>query len=145
MSQMLTPNHFITLRALLNRIIPADDYPDAWDAGVGDYLLRQFSGDLKDSLPLYTAGLESLDAEAEKESGAKFAALPPEAQDALLQRLEAGKVKTAWSVDPEHFFKTVVEHATEGFYSDPGNGGNRNAVSWKMIGFTGDNTWSVGK
>jgi hypothetical protein len=23
----------------------------------------------------------------------------------------------------------------EGFYGDPGNGGNRNAVSWHMIGF----------
>jgi gluconate 2-dehydrogenase gamma chain len=25
----------------------------------------------------------------------------------------------------------------EGFYSDPGNGGNRDAVAWRMIGFTG--------
>lgn len=142
---MLTPSHLITLRSLLNRIIPADDYPDAWEAGVGDYLLRQFNGDLKESLPLYIAGLDALDAEAEHEAGAKFAALPPEPQDALLVRLESGKVETPWSVDPRHFFQTVVQHATEGFYSDPGNGGNRNGISWKMIGFTGDDTWSVGK
>jgi gluconate 2-dehydrogenase gamma chain len=29
----------------------------------------------------------------------------------------------------------LVNHTMEGFYSDPGNGGNRDAVSWKMIGF----------
>lgn len=27
-----------TLPAAVNRIIPADDYPSAWQAGVGDYL-----------------------------------------------------------------------------------------------------------
>jgi hypothetical protein len=140
---MLTPNHLITLRSLLNRIIPADDYPDAWDAGVGDYLLRQFNGDLKDSLSTYLAGLEALDAEALAQANAKFAALPPDAQDALLKRVEAGQVTTVWATDPMQFFKTVIEHATEGFYSDPGNGGNRNGVSWRMIGFTGDDTWNA--
>jgi hypothetical protein len=28
-----------------------------------------------------------------------------------------------------------VEHSAEGFYSDPGNGGNRDNIAWKMIGF----------
>jgi len=140
---MLTPSQLITLRSLLNRIIPADDYPDAWDAGVGDYLLRQFYGDLKESLPLYTAGLDALDAEAQAEAQVNFAALPPEKQDALLKRVEAGDVKAPWTTDPAQFFRQVIEHASEGFYSDPGNGGNRNGVSWRMIGFTGDNTWSA--
>ena len=27
-----------TLRTLLDRIIPPDDYPGAWQSGVGDYL-----------------------------------------------------------------------------------------------------------
>lgn len=31
-----------TLRAAVDRIIPADDYPSAWQAGVGDYLAQQF-------------------------------------------------------------------------------------------------------
>ena len=37
--------------------------------------------------------------------------------------------------DPVAFFQTAVEHAMEGFYSDPGNGGNHDGVSWRMIGF----------
>jgi hypothetical protein len=28
-----------------------------------------------------------------------------------------------------------VELAHEGYYADPGNGGNRDAVSWRMIGY----------
>ena len=42
-----------TLRAAVDRIIPADDYPSAWQAGVGDYLARQFEGDLKPVLDAY--------------------------------------------------------------------------------------------
>jgi hypothetical protein len=34
-----------TLRAAVHRIIPSDDYPDAWDAGIGDYLAGQFEGE----------------------------------------------------------------------------------------------------
>ena len=29
----------------------------------------------------------------------------------------------------------LVNHAAEGYYADPGQGGNRNRVSWRMIGF----------
>ena len=32
-------------------------------------------------------------------------------------------------------FARLVELAHEGFYADPGNGGNRDAVSWRMIGY----------
>ena len=36
----------------------------------------------------------------------------------------------------------MVEHVLEGFYADPGNGGNRDAVSWKMIGYRAEGgTW----
>ena len=36
-----------TLRAAVDRIIPPDDYPGAWQSGVGYYLARQFGGDLR--------------------------------------------------------------------------------------------------
>jgi hypothetical protein len=29
----------------------------------------------------------------------------------------------------------LAEHCAEGFYSDPGNGGNHSESAWKMIGF----------
>jgi hypothetical protein len=132
---MLTEPQRATLRALVDRLIPADDFPGGWDAGVGDYLDRQFAGDLIDVVDLYRGGLDALDVEARTAADVSFAALAPEAQDELLRRVEAGEVAADWSVDPAEFFRAATEHAAEGYYGDPGNGGNRGEVSWRMIGF----------
>ncbi len=132
---MLTELQLATLRALVDRIIPADDFPSGWQAGVGDYLIRQFEHDLRPQLERYRAGLNGLDAEAQASAGARFAQLDAEDQDALLRKIETGTVTTAWPTDPAAFFQAAVEHAMEGFYSDPGNGGNHDRVSWRMIGF----------
>jgi hypothetical protein len=132
---MLSPAHTLTLRALLNRIIPPDEDPGAWEAGVGDYLLRQLDGDLRAEVDHYRAGLEALEAEALAMAGSAFSALSPAMQDALLRRVEAGEVAHAWPVDPAQFFALAVQHAIEGYYADPANGGNRDAASWRMIGF----------
>ena len=132
---MLTEPQLATLRALVDRIIPADDFPSGWQAGVGDYLAGQFERDLRSQLDRYRAGLDALDAEAQAGSGARFAELNPEEQDALLRRVEAGAVATDWPIDPVAFFRVAVDHAMEGFYSDPSNGGNRDGIAWRMIGF----------
>ena len=132
---MLTESQRATLRALVDRLIPADEFPGGWDAGVGDYLDRQFAGDLSESVDLYRSGLDALEVEARATAGVGFVALAPAAQDDLLRQVEAGDVATDWPVDPADFFRAAAEHAAEGFYGDPGNGGNRDAVSWRMIGF----------
>src|SRR6195256_1759601 len=132
---MFTEPQLATLRALVDRIIPPDDFPSGWDAGVGDYLARQFERDLRSQVACYQAGLAALDAEAQASAGVSFAALDADAQDALLSRIEAGGITTPWPIDAAAFFRAAVEHAMEGFYSDPGNGGNRDGVSWRMIGF----------
>ena len=132
---MLTEAQRATLRALVDRLIPADDFPGGWDAGVGDYLDRQFGGDLSESVDLYRSGLDALEVEARAAAGVGFVALAPTAQDDLLRRVEVGDVATDWPVDPADFFRAATEHAAEGFYGDPGNGGNRDGVSWRMIGF----------
>ena len=135
MLTMLTESQQATLRALVDRLIPADDYPGGWDAGVGDYLDRQFDGDLLPLVGMYRAGLDALDAEAWALAGAGFAEMPAAAQDDLLRSVERGEVATDWVVDPAEFIFTAAEHAAEGYYGDPGNGGNRDAASWRMIGF----------
>jgi hypothetical protein len=124
-----------TLRALVDRIIPPDDFPSGWEAGVGEYLARQFERDLRSHVAIYQAGLDALEAEARACVGASFANLDSDAQDALLRRIEVGDVITPWPVEPAAFFRAAVDHAMEGFYSDPANGGNRGAVAWRMIGF----------
>jgi hypothetical protein len=130
-----TESQLATLRALVDCIIPADDYPSGWDAGVGEYLARQFERDLRSHVELYRAGLNALESEAQATAGASFVSLNSDAQGALLSRIEVGDVTTRWPIDPATFFRNVVNHTIEGFYSDPANGGNRNAVAWHMIGF----------
>lgn len=127
----LSPGQTATLRAALDRIIPPDDFPGAWEAGVGEYLRRQFSGDLAALVADYRAGLDALDRAARSHAGRGFVALSPADQDALLAAAEAGGHGAALAA----FFATLVAHAMEGYYSDPGNGGNRDGRAWAMIGF----------
>lgn len=132
---MLTEKHIAILRAVVDVVIPPDDYPGGWEAGVGDYLLHQFAGDLKDLVAVYEHGLLAIEAEAQSRADQPFAALAPDAQEALLAKVEQGQVQTVWPTEPAAFFATLITHCAEGFYSDPGNGGNRDGIAWKMIGF----------
>src|SRR5215468_1246008 len=132
---MLTDSQIGVLKAVVDTIIPPDDYPGGWDAGVGDYLFRQFERDLKDVVDTYRKGLLALDAEAQATCGTGFAALTPDVREKLLANVEQGRLQTAWPVDPAAFFAMLVAHCPEGYYSDPGNGGNRDNIAWKMIGF----------
>lgn len=56
-------------------------------------------------------------------------------QDAILRKVETGEVATPWPVNPAEFFDRLVCQTMEGFYGDPGNGGNRGQISWRMVGF----------
>lgn len=123
------------LETVFNVIIPPDIDVGGWEAGVGDYLLHQFEGDLKPLLNTYQLGLVALDAEAQKVTNKHLNELDPQAQEAFMANIERGQVQTNWPIDPVMFFSMLVEHCAEGFYSDPSNHGNRNLAAWKMIGF----------
>lgn len=132
---LLTRKQWDTLAATVDRLIPADDFPAGWQGGVDDYLQRQLAGDLAERLALYKAGLDALDEEAQISLGVGFSQAAPKAQDEMLARVEKGDVVTPWSIRPAYFFNQVLSHALEGFYADPGNGGNKDQLSWNMIGF----------
>ncbi len=131
----LTEEQQHTLRAAVDRIIPPDDYPGAWQCGVGDYLARQFESDLRPMLDDYCAGLSALEAESVARFQQTFVLLSEEEQDTMLRHIEAGEVLTAWNVTPRLFFNLLVNTTAEGFYSNPEQGGNRKGVSWAMTGF----------
>jgi hypothetical protein len=131
----LTEEQQRTLRATIDRIIPPDDYAGAWDAGVADYLLRQFEGDLSPVVELYLAGLSSLEDEASTRYQNTFEKLSDDEKDFLLRQVEIGEVRANWTVSPPRFFTLLVETTVEGFYSDPEQGGNRDRLSWVMTEF----------
>lgn len=132
---LFTENQEQTLRSALNRLIPADDYPGAWEAGVGDYIAGQLQGDSQHLLTSYRLGLNAVDAEAVLTYGQHFAELYPARQDALLANLERGITGTLWLTPAAGFMNALIQHAAEGYYADPAQGGNRGARSWAMMGF----------
>ncbi len=132
---LLTETQTTTLQAALDRIVPADDYPGAWEAGVGNYILRQLEGDSHHLLPVYRLGLDGLDAEAVTAWGAHFADLYPARQDALLANLERGIAGTSWLIPSSGFISALIQHTVEGYYADAAQGGNHGEKSWQMIGF----------
>jgi gluconate 2-dehydrogenase gamma chain len=73
----------------------------------------------------YRSGLAALDQAAQQSGGATFAALSPARQAALLSGLQG---------ESRRFFGMAVAHTMQGYYGDPRHGGNREAVSWRMLG-----------
>ena len=123
MTQALLNEHQTkTLQTLVNCIVPADDYPNGWDAGVGEYLARLLTQEPRFLFP-YRSGLDAINAEAPD-----FCRLLSPAQNAWLTRLEQDKERGA-------FFRLLVTHVTEGYYADPGNGGNWGGIAWQMLGY----------
>lgn len=133
----LTPSQLTALRALLDRLIPADDFPGALAAGTDNFIVALLAGDRAPEAPALAQGLTQLDAEAAARHSQTFAALPSTAQDALLTALELDHAATVWPapLTASAFFNRMVDLAAEGFYADPANGGNRDASSWRMIGY----------
>jgi hypothetical protein len=138
LSVALPPSALVTLDALLDRLIPEDDSPGARAAGVDRYILRQLTGDCAHEAVALTLGFTQLDAEAGfRHDGVSFATLTTAQQDVILSDLEAGRAVTPWpaEISATAFFNRLVDLAHEGFYADPSNGGNRDAISWRMIGY----------
>jgi hypothetical protein len=126
------------MKAVVNRIIPPDEDPGGIEAGVVDYLLRLFEREKRKGLSyesLWTMWRVNLNEEALTVTGRAFTALTVAEQDALLANIEQGKIQGVWQVHPMDTFNLVVEQCAEGFYADPGNGGNHGEAAWKMIGF----------
>ncbi len=123
------------LHSAIDRIIPPDDFPGAWDAGAGDYILRQLDGELRHLALTISEGLASLDREAQSFFDRPFASLTLSEQDHILKQVEDGEVRTVWITPPDEFFILLVRLTNEGYYGDMSNGGNRDEVSWRMIGY----------
>ena len=119
----------------MDTVIPPDESPGAWDNGAGRYLLRQFEGDLAHAVLEYRMGLDALDREAQTVYGSGFALLPPEHRMALFAAIEDGNAQSPWPVPAVAFLAQLVNHTMEGYYADPGQGGNPECASWDMIGF----------
>jgi hypothetical protein len=133
----LTPLQLKALRALIDRLIPDDEFPGALAAGTDTFILKLLTHACAAEAPIIAQGLTQLDAEAIAHHDQPFATLPIAAQDALISALEINHTATAWPValPAAAFINRLIDLAADGFYADPANGGNRDGASWRMIGY----------
>lgn len=134
--RFLTLEEAMTLTAISDQIIPPDQDPGASWAGVVNFVDRQLCGPYKHLQNLYRRGLAGVNESSRALYGKVFAELASEQQIALLHQLEEGKPPgSTWKqTSSSEFFGQVVDHTMQGFYGDPRHGGNRQGVSWKMLG-----------
>ncbi|WGF90161.1 gluconate 2-dehydrogenase subunit 3 family protein [Marinivivus vitaminiproducens] len=156
-----TPEESRAVEAIVERLIPADELSvSGKDAGCATFIDRQLAGSYGSFERLYMQGpfvkgtptqgdqveftarqryrqgLAALDAHCRSEHQKPFADLGEAERDAILGGLESGEI-TLDGFDGTLFFEAVLANAMEGFFADPIYGGNRDMVSWKMIGFPG--------
>jgi gluconate 2-dehydrogenase gamma chain len=149
------------LAAAADTLIPADDLsPSGSDCGVVDFMARELAGSWGEGARLYRdgpvqpgkpeqgyqlsltpqqlfrAGIAAADAWCDRSYGKSFAALGADERIAALQAIDGGKAGFP-DFSSGDFFEALLNLAMEGFFADPIHGGNRDAASWKMIGYPG--------
>ena len=157
----LTATEVAFMSAMADTIIPADELsPSGTDCGVVAYIDRQLAGAYGAGDKMYrmgpfrrgkpeqgyqlaltprqyfAAGIEATNEWSRKTYGKDFDRLSPADRAAALKQMEEGKAKLE-HFSSTAFFNRVLGIVREGFFSDPMYGGNRNKVSWQMIGFPG--------
>ena len=149
------------MAAVVDTLIPGDDLsPSGSDCGVVTFIDRQLAsawggGDKMYrngpfhpgtpeqgyQLPLsprdyFAAGIAAANDWSRKTYGKAFDRLSADDRIAALETMELGGAEFA-QLSSRAFFERLLEITMEGFFSDPIYGGNRNKVSWHMIGFPG--------
>jgi gluconate 2-dehydrogenase gamma chain len=114
-----------TVDAICAQLIPADRDPGAKEAGVVNFIDLQLCRAFKKHRGAYEQGLAAIDADSRAKFGHPFVELTSQRQVEILSAAERHS---------RAFFDLILTHTREGFYGDPRHGGNRNRVSWKMIG-----------
>ena len=157
----LTATEVAFLTAAVDTFIPADELsPKGSDCGVVVFIDRQLgtawgggaklyrSGPFEKGKPeqgyqlslspreFFAAGIEAVNAWSRATYKKDFDRLSEKDRDEALKALESGKAKLV-GAEAKGFFDALYTITMEGFFSDPVYGGNKNKVSWSMIGFPG--------
>lgn len=154
----LEPAEYATLEALCDRVIPQEGEPRAEIAALIDAAITEnrptgtrYEG-MPDNATAWRRGLAALDAEARARHEDGFAALEPEAQDALLKAVDAGEVTAeAWQgLIPQKFLRqTAFKQIVSIYYSHPkgqseiGYGGPASPRGYVRLGSDRLDTWEA--
>lgn len=137
-----------TLEAVCDQLIPPDDeFPGAKEAGVLFFIDRALTQWLPQHRWDYVVGLEGIDETSRLTFDRPFRDLTWNQQTRILETLEQGRAPgRTWERlriggrdgnSARNFFDLVLRHTMQGFYADSAYGGNKDRISWKMIGYLG--------
>jgi len=135
---------------IVEQIIPTDEWLGARDAGVVNFIDKQLVGPLMRHQEKYRNGLAAVVTSCEKIYKKQFGELLWDEQTDFLKKMESGKLSGLLKGDKTEqgkqepglwadgldraFFGLIRDHAMQGFYGSPRHGGNKNYISYKMIG-----------
>jgi gluconate 2-dehydrogenase gamma chain len=157
----LTATEAAFLSAAYDTFIPADKLsPSGTDCGLVAFMDRQLAGAWGGGARLYrsgpfvqgkpeqgyqlsltpreffAAGIKAANAWTRKTYGKDFDRLAPPERDAALKAMDGRKAEFE-DFNAKAFFEALYQSAMEGFFADPMYGGNRDKVSWRMVGYPG--------
>jgi len=157
----LTATEAAFLSAAYDTFIPADAHsPSGTDCGLLAFIDRQLAGAWGGGAKLYrsgpfikgtreqgyqlsltpreffAAGIKATNEWTRKTYGKDFDRLSPADREAALKAMDAGKAELN-EINAKQFFEMLLQSAMEGFFADPIYGGNRDKVSWRMVGYPG--------
>ena len=156
--QFFTLEEAREVEAIVERLIPADDLSvSGKEAGCAVFIDRQLAGHYgryerlyqhgpfvpgveppSELVPAerYRVGIEQLGRHCQATFGKRFSELEGDQRDEVLRKMETGDIAFE-GIESQVFFEQILQNAMEGFFADPIYGGNRDMVSWKMLGFPG--------
>ena len=124
--RFLTQKEAELVNLISDQIIPRDQDPGAIDAGVVYFVDKQLAGPYKRFQRDYREGLLAVEKTCSSMYGRTFAQLSWNQQTKALQALESGP--------SARFFELIRDHCMQGFYGSPRHGGNKDYVSFRMLG-----------
>jgi gluconate 2-dehydrogenase gamma chain len=112
--------------AFASQIFPTDETPGAKEANVVRFVDFALSEIEPQNQQNFAKALQALDAETKKTApqALSFAVLPAELQ-----------VETMKAFERSDDFGMLKSYAVAGFFGDPSDGGNKDQIGWKLIGF----------
>ena len=157
----LTATEAAFLSAAYDTFIPADRLsPSGTDCGLLAFMDRQLASAWGGGAKLYrsgpfiqgkreqgyqlsltpreffAAGIKAANEWTQKTYGKDFDRLSPAQRETALKAMDEGKAEFV-EINGKQFFEMLYQSAMEGFFADPIYGGNRDKVSWRMVGYPG--------
>jgi gluconate 2-dehydrogenase gamma chain len=125
--RFFTPQQAADYEAFASQIIPTDETPGAKEANVVRFADFALGGIEPQNRQDFTNALKALNEQAKKTApqAASFVALTS------AQQIEAMK-----AIEKSDGFGMLRGYVIVGFFGDPADGGNKNEVGWKLIGFS---------